>query len=165
MPILDVESLPAKIEEFLKSLAKAARLELKFVLSANPQNPPESESPDIAVDVTGNDTDILLARGGELLEALEELASRAMHIPIEQREKLFFDSNGYKALRAEEIRLTAITAAERVARSKMPFTLSPMNARDRRVVHLALQSNPGVRTESEGGGPNRRVVIHPAEKK
>jgi spoIIIJ-associated protein len=165
MPTLDVESLPAKLEAFLKAITKAARLDLKFSVRANPQNPPESESPDIFVDVTGHDTDILLTRGGELLEALDELAARAMHIPTEQREKLSFDSNGFKMLRMEELRLTAITAAERVVSSKTPFTLNPMNARDRRIVHLALQSNPAVRTESEGGGPNRRVIIHPADKK
>jgi spoIIIJ-associated protein len=58
--------------------------------------------------------------------------------------------------------MMARAAAERVQTSRQPFKLNPMNSRERRIVHLALQSVPGIRTESIGIGPTRQVVIHPA---
>ena len=61
--------------------------------------------------------------------------------------------------------MTARVAAERVQSSRQPFKLNPMNARERRIVHLALQDFPGVRTESVGIGEQRQVVIHPASGK
>jgi spoIIIJ-associated protein len=75
------------------------------------------------------------------------------------------DSGGYRALRLEELRMTARVAAERVQTSRQPFKLNAMNARERRIVHLALQEFPGVRTESAGVGEQRQVVIHPAGSK
>jgi spoIIIJ-associated protein len=61
--------------------------------------------------------------------------------------------------------MMARAAAERVQSSRQPFKLNPMSSRERRIVHLALQSFPGVRTESIGIGPQRQVVIHPADAK
>ena len=72
------------------------------------------------------------------------------------------DCGGYRALRFEELRMTAKVAAERVQTSKQPFRLNPMSSRERRIVHLALKDMPGIRTESVGAGDERQVVIHPA---
>jgi len=76
---------------------------------------------------------------------------------------LLLDSGGYRALRIEELKMTARVAAERVQTSRQPFKLNPMTARERRIVHLTLQEFPGVRTESIGMGEQRQVVIHPAD--
>jgi len=71
----------------------------------------------------------------------------------------------YRALRFEELKMTARVAAERVQSSRQPFRLNPMSSRERRIVHLALKDMTGVRTESIGVGEERQVVIHPAESK
>ena len=71
---------------------------------------------------------------------------------------------GYRALRFEELRMTARVAAERVMTSRQPFQLNPMSSRERRIVHLALKDMPGVRTESVGTGEERHIVIHPEKK-
>jgi len=65
----------------------------------------------------------------------------------------------------EELRLTAVVAAERVARTGTPFALQPMNARERRTVHMALKENTAIRTESQGFAADRKVVIFPSDKK
>jgi spoIIIJ-associated protein len=78
-------------------------------------------------------------------------------------EKIHLDSAGFRALRFEELRMTARVAAERVLTSKQPFQLSAMSSRERRIVHLALKDTPGVRTESVGTGEERHIVIHPAK--
>ncbi len=65
-------------------------------------------------------------------------------------------------LRIEELRVSALTAADRVKRSGMPFSFNPMNSRERRIIHLALRNETAVRSESAGMGPHRQVVIYPA---
>jgi spoIIIJ-associated protein len=159
MAILDPTDAVLKLEEFLKSMAKAGRLELRFKVSAT--TPKSEHDPQIRVECEGQDVDILLGRGGELLDALEHLGAKVLRLHSEEQGLISFDSHNFRSNRALELRLIAETAAERVERSGSPFELSPMNSRDRRIVHLALQGRPGVRTESDGTGSHRRIVIHP----
>ena len=65
-------------------------------------------------------------------------------------------------LRIEELRLSALTVAEKVKKSRIPFEFNPMNSRERRIIHLALRNEPEVRSESAGMGPYRQVVVYPA---
>ena len=62
-----------------------------------------------------------------------------------------------------ELELLAKKAAEKVKTSQRPFPLQPMPANERRIVHMALVSDPQVRTESQGFGDNRRVIISPSK--
>jgi spoIIIJ-associated protein len=126
---------------------------------------PGSGDAEVLADVDGRDKEILLERGAEVLKALEHLAFRALRLEPEHHEKIHVDCGGYRALRFEELRMTAKVAAERVQTSKQPFRLNPMTSRERRIVHLALKEMPGIRTESVGVGEQRQVVIHPADKK
>jgi spoIIIJ-associated protein len=174
MPPLDIEKTTAQLKEFLTQLLKLARIDLKFAIrpgpartaSGVPNGGPdhaEADSPELLVDFSGPDTDLLLQRGGELLESLEELSVRLLRLPTEERDRISFDSQDFKSLRIDELKLTAETAAAKVVKGGAPFALSPMHSRDRRVIHLALKDNAAVRTESEGGGPYRKVVIFPAK--
>jgi spoIIIJ-associated protein len=83
-------------------------------------------------------------------------------MPSEHHSRVSFDANDYRLLRIEELRLSAATAAEKVKRTGVPFRFNPMNSRERRVIHLALRNEAGVRSESAGVGPQRQVVIYPA---
>src|SRR5689334_9383233 len=163
MTTLDQATAIPKLEEFLKGMAKAGRLDLRFkVSSATPAATPKDEhDPQIRVECEGQDVDILLGRGGELLDAIEHLAAKVLRLHSDEQSLISFDSHNFRADRALELRLIAETAAERVERSGSPFELSPMNSRDRRLVHLALKGRSGVRTESDGAGSHRRIVIHP----
>ncbi len=96
------------------------------------------------------------------MKALEHLAFRALGLEPAFHEKIHLDCGGFRALRFEELRMTARVAAERVMASKQPFQLNAMSSRERRIVHLAVKDIPGVRTESIGTGEERHVVIHPA---
>src|ERR1051326_6115810 len=86
----------------------------------------------------------------------------ALHMPSEDHSRLSFDAHDYRALRIEELRLSAATAAEKVRRTGQPFRFNPMNSRERRVIHLALRNETEVRSESSGMGPGRQVVVYPA---
>ena len=154
------------LQNFLVEIVKAAKLDLKVSVSVLPaSDSADAGGAQVFADLSGRDKDLLLERGAELLHAIEHLALRALRLEPPWQDKILLDSGGYRALRIEELKMTARVAAERVQSSRQPFKLNPMNARERRIVHLALQDFPGVRTESVGIGEQRQVVIHPASGK
>jgi spoIIIJ-associated protein len=159
---LDRQAAADALREFLENIIRAAGFQLKVTVTmAGPGGGSDAE---VLADVDGRDKEILLERGADVLKALEHLAFRALRLEPEHHEKIHIDCGGYRALRFEELRMTAKVAAERVQSSKQPFPLNPMTSRERRIVHLALKDIPGVRTESIGVGEHRQVVIHPADK-
>jgi spoIIIJ-associated protein len=159
---LDRQAAAEALRDFLEKTVRAAGFQLKVMVSVAE---PGSGDAEVIADVDGRDKEVLLERGAEVLKALEHLAFRALRLEPEHHEKIHVDCGGYRALRFEELRMTAKVAAERVLTSKQPFRLNPMTSRERRIVHLALKDMLGVRTESVGVGENRQVVIHPADKK
>ena len=161
---LDREAAAEALREFLEKVLKAGGFELnaKVRTVAATGQAPEGDA-EIFADLDGRDREILLARSGEVLKALDHLIFRALNLEPAYHEKIHLDCGGYRALRFEELRMTARVAAERVQTSHQPFRLNPMSSRERRIVHLALKDMPGVRTESVGTGEERQVVIHPAK--
>lgn len=153
-----------RLEPFLTRLLDLARLDVRFQVLPGSGQVYVTGTPDIVVTLDGADADLLLQRGGELLEALEHICIEYLQLPTAERHQIAFDCQDYNTLRLDELRLTAATAAENVERTGRPFALNPMNSRERRIIHLALAENPAVRTESEGDGPRRKVVIYPTEK-
>ena len=169
---LDRQATAEALRRFLEEMVRVSGLELKVKVRAIESSPapasPPGEAlaePEVIADLDGRDKEILLERGGELLKAIEHLAFRALRLESAYHEKIHLDSGGYRALRFEELRMTAKVAAERVQTSRQPFRLNPMSSRERRIVHLALKDMPGVRTESVGVGEERQVVIHPLKAK
>jgi spoIIIJ-associated protein len=160
---LDRQAAADALREFLEKIIRAGRFELKATVNA--AGPDAAGDAEVIADLDGRDKELLLERGAEVLKALEHLAFRALRLEPVHHEKIHVDCGGYRALRFEELRMTARVAAERVQASKQPFRLNPMSSRERRIVHLALKDMPGVRTESAGVGEHRQVVIHPADSK
>jgi spoIIIJ-associated protein len=158
-----VESIKPKLDQFLQPILSTAGFELEYELSETKSPHPEVENPEVTIKFTGSDVDLLLANRGELLLALEHLSMEALRVPAEDHSLLSFDANDYRLLRIEELRLSALTAAEKVKRTHMPFFFNPMTSRERRVIHLALREETTLRSESLGVGPNRAVVIVPAD--
>jgi spoIIIJ-associated protein len=161
---LDSAAAAEALRDFLQKIVRAGGLELSVnVRVAEPGASSEEGAAEIYADLDGRDKEILMARGGEVLKALEHLAFRALNLEPIFHEKIHLDCGGFRALRFEELRMTARVAAERVQTSRQPFRLNPMSSRERRIVHLTLKDMPGVRTESIGTGEERQVVIHPAK--
>lgn len=160
---LDREAAAVALREFLENIVRAGKLQL--TVSVRAVTPDSESDAEVVADLDGRDKELLLERGAEVLKALEHLAFRALRLEPAYHEKVHLDCGGYRALRFEELRMTARVAAERVQASKQAFRLNPMSSRERRIVHLALKDMAGVRTESVGVGEHRQVVIHPAESK
>jgi spoIIIJ-associated protein len=163
---LDRQATADALRHFLESVVRVAGLDLKVSVRAVAAGGMGAEGDaEVLADLDGRDKEILLERGAELLKAFEHLAFRALRLEPSFHEKIHIDSGGYRALRFEELRMTARVAAERVQSSRQPFRLNPMSSRERRIVHLALKDMTGVRTESIGVGEDRQVVIHPVDSK
>jgi len=114
------------------------------------------------VKFSGRDVDFLLSNKAELMLALEQLTMEMLRMQANEHSLLQFDANDYRMLRIEELRLSALTVAEKVKKSRVPFEFNPMNSRERRIIHLALRNDPEVRSESAGLGPGRQVIVYPA---
>jgi spoIIIJ-associated protein len=154
------------LRRFLEESIRTSQLDLKVTVQAAASDSHAGEGDaEVVADIDGRDKEILLERSAEVLKAIEHLAFRALRLEPVFHEKIHIDCGGYRALRFEELRMSARVAAERVQSSKQPFRLNPMSSRERRIVHLALKDMTGVRTESVGMGEERQVVIHPAEAK
>ncbi len=158
-----VDSLRPKLDGFLQPLLGHAGLALSYDLRA-PENPhPEVENPEVTVLLSGPDVDLLLENRAELLLALEHLSMEALRLPPEDHSLISFDANDYRLLRVEELRMSALAAADKVKKTHVPFHFNPMSSRERRVIHLALRDEKELRSESVGAGPFRAVVVIPAD--
>lgn len=122
----------------------------------------ETEAPMI-LEVSGDDLGLLIGWRGETLRALQTTVNLMMgdDDAAAPSRRLILDVERYRARREEQVRELAQRLADRVKASGERYTLDPMHAYERRIIHLTLQDDPGVRTESSGHEPARRVVIHP----
>ena len=114
--------------------------------------------------VTGDDLDALIGRNGEVLDAVQSLAAQAVRrMDGNQRRGVLVDANDYRAQRADLLTRLAIRAAEEAVEFGEEIELEPMNALDRRTVHMALADREGIETRSEGEDPRRRIVVVPLD--
>lgn len=154
-----------RINEFLQAVVTNGGLHLKYRIVVDPPAQSDWEKPEIFVDFSGPDSTLLLDRGGELLRALELLAFEILRLPSGDHEKISFDCKNQRSIRLQELRMAASVAAEKVRQTGTPFHFAPMSSRERRIVHLALRDHVDLRTESDGEGFNRCVVLYPADYK
>ncbi len=112
------------------------------------------------VSVVGATLDELVGSRGEVLDALQELTRLAVHRQTGSRTRLMLDIGGYRAQRRAELTELGTSVAEEVKRTGEAKALSAMNAFERKIVHDAIAA-AGLRSESEGMDPNRRVVVLP----
>jgi len=157
-----VASLIPQIQPFLDTVIRDAKFDLSFVVAEGQHTHPDLEDPQVVVKFSGQDVDLLLSNRAELLLCLEHLTMEMLRMPGDEHSLVCFDANDYRILRMEELRMSAITAAERVKKTGAAFHFSPMSSRERRIIHLSLRNEPEVRSESTGIGPIRQVVVVPA---
>jgi len=163
---IDRVALSGELRRFLDLVLACTRLELAYEIRLRDSVAAEDavESPEVEVVFRGRDQDLLLERNAELLQALEYIALRWLRLDPHFYDHVRFDSGDYRALRIEELKLSAQVAAERVRETRQPFRFNPMSSRERRIIHLVLKDQPGVRTASEGVGEHRQVIVFPGEK-
>lgn len=113
----------------------------------------------IRFDVTGERVGILIGRHGETLNAIQFLMSLVINGKLENHRGVIFDVENYRERQAEKLENLAMRMAEKCRRTHRRVTLSPMNATERRIIHITVEKVKGVTSYSEGNEPHRRVVI------
>jgi len=113
----------------------------------------------IVLNIKGDDLGILIGRRGQTLAALQYTIRLIVSHQTKVWIPLIIDVEGYKQRRYKALQTFAQQMAEQVKASKAPFTLEPMPAYERRIIHLALADHPDVTTQSIGEDEARKVVI------
>jgi spoIIIJ-associated protein len=146
--------------EFVRKLVLGMEMDAEVNLAPDDG---EGSADEIRLEIEGPDAGRIIGKRGSVLEAIQYLTSRIAHRPGEPRKHVSVDAEGYRARHEDQLGAMARKLGERVAVEGKVITFDPMSARDRRVVHMALKDMPGVRTESNGEGQDRRVQIIPVK--
>jgi spoIIIJ-associated protein len=161
---LDHTATAAELRQCIDTLLRKGRFELSYeIRTTQPAAKPDLENPEILVVFQGRSVDLLLEHNAELLKAFEHIALRWLWLDPQFYSRIRFDAGDYRAARIEELKISARVAADRVRESHAPFRFNAMSARERRILHLVLKEEAGVRTASEGVGEDRQVVVYPAD--
>ena len=116
------------------------------------------------IDITGDDSGLLIGRRGETLRALQFLVNLVIRKDLnEESVRVVLDIERYRERRHNSLHELALRVADRVASTGQAVSLEPMPAAERRVIHVALAEHPSVSTESSGVGEARQVTIAPKE--
>lgn len=119
----------------------------------------EGDDGELILDVSKGNLAVLIGRHGRTLDSLQLVLSSFMNNRMRFHYPIMVDIEGYKSRRKDKLIHLAKSAAARAKRQHGRVTLAPMNAYERRIVHIALVSEPNVSTHSEGVDPERRVVV------
>lgn len=115
----------------------------------------------IILDAHGEESGLVIGKKGATLDALQYLVSRIVFSSPSSSMPIIVDAEGYRGRREDTLIDMAKKLAEKAVKWGRPVPVEPMSPHDRKIVHSALAEYPGVRTESEGEGSTRRVVIFP----
>ena len=111
------------------------------------------------LNLSGRDAHFALAENGEMLDALEVVLFQAFGRELEREHRFVVDADGFRQTRKAELHAMARFAGDQVRKNGRPFTFGVLNSTERRVIHLALQQDEDLATESVGDGRDRRLQV------
>jgi spoIIIJ-associated protein len=138
-------------EQLLNSIFESAPFDVRAAASESDLG--------CTLSIEGPDSGLLLNQGGELLDALQQILNQAYGRNLPKGQRIVCDANNYRAARESELRAMADHAARQVRATSSPFVFGPMDASERRVIHLSLAEEGDLVTESIGEGHARRLRV------
>ena len=115
----------------------------------------------IALNIEGDKSGLLIGRKGKTLDALQFIVNRIVNKTLEKKVRVVVDSENYRQRRRESLTQLALRMGDKAKRIKKPVSTDPLNPYDRRIVHLALREDEKLDTRSWGEGLLKKVVITP----
>ena len=119
----------------------------------------------IILDISGDNSGLLIGKKGATLDALQFIVNKIVNRTRTEKVRVVADTENYRQRRHQSLIDLAQRMAAKARRNRRPVTISSLSAHDRRVVHLALQEDPSLKTRSRGEGPLKNVVIIPGGKR
>jgi spoIIIJ-associated protein len=116
----------------------------------------------IILGIEGDESGLLIGKRGQHLDALQYIMNKAINKIDAEHKMILIDSGEYRKRREEFLLDLAEKIREKVKKTRKPVSLANMNAHDRRVIHMFLQEDASLVTQSRGEGKYRKIVILPA---
>ena len=148
MDDLDIKS---RLVDFVQSVTDAMGLDVTARVEETPDGP--------RVDLEGEDGELLIRHKGEALQALQHVASTVFRPELPEHKRLVVDCLGFRRDKDVELRQMALFLGEKAKRTGLEQQLGPLNAYDRRIVHMAVAEQGVAETESIGDAAMKVVII------
>jgi spoIIIJ-associated protein len=149
------EALAAAKETLLAILAL-----MKIEAQVTVEDAPEA----ISLTLQGADEGLLIGKRGQTLDALQYVVNKILSKQGRENKQVIVDTEDYRKKREEALVSLAEKVSQKVRKTKKPVTLGNMTARERRIIHLTLQSDDTVVTMSRGEGHNRKIIVRPSRR-
>ena len=111
------------------------------------------------LNLSGNDSGLALSENAELLDAFEVILFQIFGRELDRSQRIICDAEGFRQTRKSELQAMARFAGEQVRKNGRPFTFGVLNSTERRIIHLTLQQEEDLATESVGEGRERRLQV------
>jgi len=138
-------------EAFLNGLLSDMRFDLKVTAEWTDEG--------CVLNLKGEDSHYALAENGELLDAFEVLLFQMFGRELDREHRFVVDAEGFRQTRKAELHAMARFAADQVRKNGRPFTFGVLNSTERRIIHVTLQKEEDLFTESVGDGRDRRLQV------
>ncbi len=148
---MDDLDLNARLLDFVVTVTETMGLALDAAVEDTPDGP--------RVNLTGEDADVLLRHKGEALQALQHIASSVFRHELPHEKRLVVDCMDFRRDKDTELRQMALFLAEKANHTGLDQTLGPLNAYERRIVHMAVAEQGSADTESIGDAAMKTVII------
>ena len=149
------DSIALKAKDLLDGILQRISLECKVTVNETPEK--------IILDIEGDNSGLLIGKRGQNIDALQYLLNKAINKFDNGHKMILIDSGEYRKRREEFLLGLAEKIRERVKKTLKPVSLAHMNAHDRRIIHMVLQEDESLITQSRGEGKYRKIVILPAK--
>lgn len=163
-PSGDAPSIPSDTSHD-EEIAREAQAFVEGILSRIGFDFPVTVKPNgedyIALDIEGDGGGLLIGRGGQTLDAIQYLTNKVLNKNGNGGKRIILDTENYREKREENLAALAAKLGEKAKRTKKAVTVNPMNAHDRRIIHMALQNDRDLTTRSRGEGAFRKIIIVP----
>ncbi|MGP8153130.1 MAG: RNA-binding cell elongation regulator Jag/EloR [Smithella sp.] len=151
---IPVSILGTKAKELLERILQRISTEYRVNVNETPEK--------IILSIEGDDSGLLIGKRGQNLDALQYILNKAINKIDNEHKMILIDFGEYRKRREEFLLCLAEKIREKVKKTKKPVSLAHMNAHDRRIIHMVLQDDESLTTQSRGEGKYRKVVILPA---
>jgi spoIIIJ-associated protein len=149
----DTEPSAQKARRILAGILERMQIDSPVTLEETPEA--------ILLNIRGDGSGLLIGKRGQNLDALQYIVNKAIHHATNGHKPIVVDTEEYRKRREESLVALAVRMGEKAKKTKKQVTIGHMNARDRRLIHLAMQGDAALTTKSRGEGEYRKIVILP----
>ena len=160
IPVVVEDGITKAEQDFIADTGKEFLLGMFGKMGLSVQIEKLTTKDKITFQVHGEDLGILIGKHGQTLDAIQYLTNLVANKEVRRRCQIVVDVENYRSRREETLVQLAHRLGAKVRRTRQKIALEPMNAFERKIIHLALQNEKHIKTDSEGQEPYRHIVIY-----